>query len=628
MTPMIYNKKGAKAVNIRIHSIFIKQFLNYCGLKNVHSNAKEIPWVILQSPKEIVQEYLKAYFEGDGGVSGKNVEVSTASEKMSKQLQTVLSNFGIIVSRSSSYKAATNGFNIKRLYFRLSILGENVDVFKQELGFISSFKNRKLIQILGLKRNTNVHIIPFIKTPLIEQYHKYKNKTINSHNCAGLKIFGRKKWELMRLLSTVKKQRLTYDQLKLFSDDLPNAKLLLSHNFFFAPIISIVKSKTEVVDFSIPKVHNFISNSFVSHNSQIVKQVADELNIGFIDLRLSQLEPGDLVGIPYIKDGRTHWGKPEWWPEPGTRGILFLDELNRAPNDVRQSVFQVVLDRRLHTHVLPDGWLVCAAINPDNSNYQVESLDIAMIRRFCPIVITPDVDTWMLWAVGSGKISSEITGFAAAHKQLMYFHEEISLETKPSFDQYTLLNRIRESGSIPAGCDYEIYAGMIGKEAATAFRKWLDSNYDKPVSGEDVLNKYEILGVELSKQIALEIKQVKADAEKAKKEITQQEAVVTAYMAVRQQNPKLPVTNREKLLKQRNDETYATLSELLALMENIQKPPKKQSDNLIQFLLDVSAETKATVVKRLPHTWLTAVVADERVTEDITRILREAQGKK
>jgi hypothetical protein len=312
--------------------------------------------------------------------------------------------------------------------------------------------------------------------------------------------------------------------------------------------------------------------------SQIVLQVAQELGIGFIDLRLAQLEPGDLIGIPYSEEGRTHWAVPEWWPAPGTRGILLLDEVNRAPNDVRQAAFQLVLDGKLHTHVLPEGWIIVAAANPDNSNYQVETLDIAFLRRFCAIVVQPDVEEWTHWAAGPGKISPDIIGFALAHKQLMYFHEDISLETKPSFDGATLLNRLRGSGTIPPSCEFEVASGLMGKDWAASFSKWMDQNYMQPVSGEEVLNKYDKI--------------------------------------------------KEKLLKQRNDEMWVTCKALLALLGNISKPTKKQSDNLIQFILDVAAETKATLVKNLPHNWLTIVVLDERVTEVITKILEDARKTK
>lgn len=61
--------------------------------------------------------------------------------------------------------------------------------------------------------------------------------------------------------------------------------------------------------------------------SQTVKQFADENNLQFIDLRLGQMETGDLVGLPAREGDRTIWLKPEWFPTEG-EGVLFLDEIN------------------------------------------------------------------------------------------------------------------------------------------------------------------------------------------------------------------------------------------------------------------------------------------------------------
>ena len=92
------------------------------------------------------------------------------------------------------------------------------------------------------------------------------------------------------------------------------------------------------------------------------------------------------------------YARPEWFPdESQPKGILFLDELNRAPVDVRQAVFQLVKEKTMHTHKLPEGWFIVSAINPDNTGYQVETLDKAMLRRFCQIKVTKDADIWLSW---------------------------------------------------------------------------------------------------------------------------------------------------------------------------------------------------------------------------------------
>src|SRR5262249_58690591 len=101
----------------------------------------------------------------------------------------------------------------------------------------------------------------------------------------------------------------------------------------------------------------------------------------------SQLEAADLRGLPErTRDGRTRFLPSTDLPggdlteeaienqlrtaTPGERkrlqpryprGVLFLDELNRAPDDVLQAAFQLVLDGAVGEYMLPDGWSVVAA---------------------------------------------------------------------------------------------------------------------------------------------------------------------------------------------------------------------------------------------------------------------------
>jgi len=331
--------------------------------------------------------------------------------------------------------------------------------------------------------------------------------------------------------------------------------------------------------------------------SQIVAQVAKELGIGLIDLRLAQMETGDLVGITYLQKDKTFWGKPGWWPEEGTRGILLLDEINRAPNDVRQAVFQLILadhkgQRKLHTHVLPKGWAVVAAMNPDNGEYQVETLDKAMVRRFIMLTVQPDVESWLLWAkenvgeknapnVGeknAPKVDPAITAFIAANKNLLNLTENFDVEVKPSSDAWTMLSQARAANVIPYEAEFEIMAGLVGKEAATTFRKWLDANYKRPVNGEEILNKYDEV--------------------------------------------------EEKLKEQRNDEWYATKLDLLTHLATNKELNKKQTENLKKFIKDSPADIQAAFVQGLPPELIHKLTKDDEVLSIVAKSLRKAgEGK-
>ncbi len=70
--------------------------------------------------------------------------------------------------------------------------------------------------------------------------------------------------------------------------------------------------------------------------SSIVQQTADAHGIACVDVRLSQLAPTDLRGLP-VADKSQHisrWYPPEFLPRKG-QGILFLDEINLAPPPCR-----------------------------------------------------------------------------------------------------------------------------------------------------------------------------------------------------------------------------------------------------------------------------------------------------
>lgn len=76
--------------------------------------------------------------------------------------------------------------------------------------------------------------------------------------------------------------------------------------------------------------------------SSIVRQVAKEKMMSFVDLRLSLLDPTDLRGIPFFDQNSRQaiWAPPSFLPNgKEDRGILFLDELNTAAPMVQASAY-------------------------------------------------------------------------------------------------------------------------------------------------------------------------------------------------------------------------------------------------------------------------------------------------
>jgi MoxR-like ATPase len=131
--------------------------------------------------------------------------------------------------------------------------------------------------------------------------------------------------------------------------------------------------------------------------SEIVAQVCRKLGIGRVVLDLSLLEPPDLVGLPVLAGGSTTYAPPAVLPRDGC-GILMLEELNRAERYIQQPALQLLTARRLHEYELPEGWSTCAAINPEDDEYQVTPLDPALRARFLNLAVRADRAAWVAWA--------------------------------------------------------------------------------------------------------------------------------------------------------------------------------------------------------------------------------------
>ena len=93
--------------------------------------------------------------------------------------------------------------------------------------------------------------------------------------------------------------------------------------------------------------------------SSIVSESCESNKLSFIDLRLSQLAPTDLRGLPVPRENNCAWLSPEFLPTEG-KGVLFLDEINLAPPAMQGVAQQLILDRRVGSYELPDGWFVWA----------------------------------------------------------------------------------------------------------------------------------------------------------------------------------------------------------------------------------------------------------------------------
>ncbi|GJL83582.1 MAG: ATPase [marine bacterium B5-7] len=156
--------------------------------------------------------------------------------------------------------------------------------------------------------------------------------------------------------------------------------------------------------------------------SQLIYQVAAQHDVPIIDIRLSQLEPSDLRGIPFRSGDRVEWAVPSMLPDSdrhGVKGILFLDEITSAPPSVSAAAYQLILDRRLGDYRVPDGWAIYAAGNRQGDRGVTYTMPAPLANRFSHYEVEANLDDWVTWAFDFG-VDERLIGFLRFRPDLLF----------------------------------------------------------------------------------------------------------------------------------------------------------------------------------------------------------------
>jgi hypothetical protein len=183
--------------------------------------------------------------------------------------------------------------------------------------------------------------------------------------------------------------------------------------------------------------------------TQIVAQVCDELgselfgkplNLQFIDGEFA--EPVDFAGVPSVVDVEEP-GKESPYGKGVTRsnvavnllpfdngsgdrgGILFIDELNRMPQEVIKVFMKLAQSRRIgNNYEIPSKWYIVAAGNRrEDDPREVKQMGTALRDRFSVVNFIPTVAGWKKYIMGSrhkNVVLPELIDFLEFQQE--YFH--------------------------------------------------------------------------------------------------------------------------------------------------------------------------------------------------------------
>ena len=210
--------------------------------------------------------------------------------------------------------------------------------------------------------------------------------------------------------------------------------------------------------------------------SEVVAEIAEDLGGAIIDLRMAQMEPTDIRGIPFFnKDsGKMDWAPPVDLPDEEFASqypivILFLDEMNSAPPSVQAAGYQLILNRRVGKYRLPDNVVIVAAGNRDSDKGVTYRMPMPLANRFLHLEMRPDFTSWQTWAVNKG-IHKDVVGYLSFAKQDMYdFNSKSSSRAFATPRSWCFVSDLLQDESISTDTLFNLVSGAVGEGLAVKF---------------------------------------------------------------------------------------------------------------------------------------------------------------
>ena len=224
--------------------------------------------------------------------------------------------------------------------------------------------------------------------------------------------------------------------------------------------------------------------------SDIVKQIGTDADREVIDVRLALWEPTDIKGIPYYNadQGKMVWAPPAELPtDPESTAIIFLDELNSAPPAVQAAAYQLVLNRRVGTYVLPKGVDVVAAGNREGDRGVTYRMPAPLANRFVHLEAKVDFDDWQDWAT-LNKIHPEVVGYVGFAKQDLYdFDPKSPSKAFATPRSWSFVSELLSDEDTDTDTLHDLIAGAVGDGLAVKFmaHRKIAAKLPKP---EDILD--------------------------------------------------------------------------------------------------------------------------------------------
>ena len=269
-------KAAHRDTSISVCSLQIRQYLEGIGIGRALSAEKTVPAAIFRSTKTSVRAFLRALFDSEGSVGADGtIEISSASERLLRDVQVLLLGFGIVGRRAAKHVKGRS-----HTYWRMTITGEEARRYREQVGFHETRKQEAL-QVLDRVPNPNLDVVPFA-VPLVEEV-RANIAAVAAGQQKGGGIVTRWGASFFNTLQHIRMGRRNpaYTFLRKLlavaeevgvsaSHACAELRALISRNLLYDPVVKLEFGFSEVMDISVadPR-HCFVGNGVLNHNTSL-----------------------------------------------------------------------------------------------------------------------------------------------------------------------------------------------------------------------------------------------------------------------------------------------------------------------------------------------------------------------
>jgi replicative DNA helicase len=307
----------------------VSEWLSRLGVFGLRSYEKFVPENVFEQPQSAIALFIRHLWSTDGCIwmdekKGKHhpgIYYATSSERLAKDIQSLLLRVEINASLRKIPQAGKG-----RDQYHVAISGKpDIERFANSIGATGFYKTQALIKvkefIASTSANTNRDAIPSMvwKTHVIPTMAEHNISTremmarINTAYCgAGIYRQNISRARAARIAQAVSSKELA---------------CLASSDVYWDEIVAIEPDgREEVFDLTVEKLHNFIANDIVVHNS--IEQDADVVAFIYREEQYNRTE--ENAGIAEIIVSKQRNGPT------GTVKLAFLKEFTRFENMWRE----------------------------------------------------------------------------------------------------------------------------------------------------------------------------------------------------------------------------------------------------------------------------------------------------